>query len=112
MTQVLFYFPGQKCSIVLDVRDGYNIRVDPISSPYISRVVDPNFNFIDGYHIDMTHIDTGLYVGKFTLPTGAAAVGSYLVDVTYISPITHLSTIEMYNVIVNAPYGNYSVTNF
>lgn len=110
MSQILFYFPGQRVTIVLEVKNANGLRVDSITLPYISEIISPAFAAIDGYHTNMTKINTGLYYGQFVLPTGASAVGSYLVDVTYTNPITSLSTIQFYQVQVNAPFGNFSTT--
>jgi hypothetical protein len=57
----------------------------------------------------MTKVETGLYVAQFTLPTGAASIGSYLVDISYTHPTTNIVNTDIYQVIVTAPYGNFTV---
>jgi hypothetical protein len=115
MIPVLSYFPGQTATIFLEVTDGYsNVRVDSVSMPIISRILLPDLSLRDGYAQEMTRIDTGLYTFKFTLPTGAASIGSYLVDVLYRSPFTaggnagNDISYAAYQVIVNAPFGMYT----
>jgi hypothetical protein len=58
----------------------------------------------------MIKLDTGLYYHQFTLPTGAVSVGSYLVDVSYISPATSQEIKQIYQITVTAPYGNFNAT--
>ena len=117
MIPVLSYFPGQTATIFLEVTDGYsNVRIDSVTTPVISRILLPDLSLRDGYAQYMTRIDVGLYTFQFTLPTGAAAVGSYLVDVIYRSPFTSGGdsgndiSYAAYQVIVNSPFGNYGIT--
>lgn len=117
MIPVLSYSPGQTATIFLEVTDGYsNVRVDSTTTPVVNRIFMPDLTLMDGYVQDMTRIDTGLYTFQFVLPTGASAVGSYLVDVIYNSPFTAGGNsgddinYAAYQIIVNAPFGNYGLT--
>jgi hypothetical protein len=109
MVQTLYYSPGQQATIILEIiSDGY--RANPPTLPLINRIIYPGLTLASGFPQYMTQIDTGLYRFIFTLPTGAASVGTYLVDGYYIDPST-LSTINaLYQVVVTAPFGIYSAT--
>ena len=117
MVQILSYSPGQVATIFLEVTDGYsNVRMDSLITPSIERIFYPDLSLADGYPQDMTRLDVGLYVFQLTLPSGASAVGSYLIDVIYRSPITAGGdpgddvNYAAYQIIVNAPFGNYGIT--
>jgi len=95
--------------------DGYvNALVDGyITSsryPTIVRLVFPDLDLASGYPARMIKLDTGLYYYQFVLPTGATAVGSYLVDVSFTDPSTLYTKTYLYQIAVNAPYGNYGIT--
>lgn len=104
------YYPGQKVTIFLETLDGYGIREDSLSTPTINRIIFPNFTLAPGYPQLMTHLDTGLYIFQFVLPMGAIAVGSYLIDAGYLRPSDGYSVVKGYQIVVIAPYGNYSAT--
>lgn len=108
--QTLSYFPGQEVSIFLEIKDGYNTRVDPTTAPIVTKVIFPGLTLGSAYPQLMTKIETGLYYHKFTLPVGAISIGNYLVDVSYTNPFTNLISNQAYQIIVTAPYGNFSTT--
>ncbi len=110
MIQTLAYFPGQKVTIYLETLNGAGMRTDSVTLPSIQRVIFPDFSLASGYPQNMIKLDTGLYYHQFTLPTGSVSVGSYLVDLSYISPATSQETKQIYQVTVTAPYGNFSAT--
>ena len=117
MIPVLSYFPGQTATIFLEVTDGYsNVRVDSIDLPSITQVIYPDLSAAENYPQDMTRIGLGLYTFQLTIPSGAVAVGSYLVDVIYRSPFTAGGNsgddinYAAYQIIVNAPFGSYGIT--
>ena len=122
MTQILEYSPGQKVTLFLDTKnsdgyytdgyysDGYNI--DGYESPVLYRMINPDFSLNITYPQPMIKFDTGLYYTQFTLPSGATAVGSYFIDLAYREPDTDLLKFKSYNIVVNAPFGLYSVTSF
>ncbi|MGI0058145.1 MAG: hypothetical protein ACREBJ_00115 [Nitrosotalea sp.] len=112
MPTVLNYTPGQQVTVFQEVKDGYGQRTDDGYVPSVDRIFYPP-NFFEqapGYPQLMTRLDTGLYYFQFTLPTGAAAVGSYLVDIIYLSQVTGLLDFNTYQIVVTAPFGNYGVT--
>ncbi len=110
MPTVLNYTPGQQVTIFEEVKDGYGQRTDDGYVPVVTRIFPPSFNPLTGYPQLMTRLDTGLYYFQFTLPTGAVAVGSYLVDITYLNPVTQLLNTNTYQIVVTAPFGNFGVT--
>ena len=110
MLQTLSYFPGQTPTIFLETLDGYGERADSPTIPVITRLVFPNLTLAAGYPTNMTQLDVGLYYYQFVLPTGGASVGSYLVDISYTNPSTFYMNTSLYQIVVNAPYGNYSTT--
>lgn len=116
MTTLLYYFPGQKATIFLETKDGYGQRADSglphdgYATPEITRVIFPDLSLAAGFPQSMVKLDTGLYFFQFTLPTGGASVGSYLVDVTYNGPGTPFFYQKIFQLIVTAPFGNYGVT--
>lgn len=110
MVDLLTYFPGQKVTIFLETLDGYSHRANSSSIPTVNRIFLPSFSLAPGYPQFMNTLDTGLYYFQFVLPIGAAAVGSYLVDVGYLRPSDGYAVNHVYQILVNAPYGNYSAT--
>lgn len=110
MTQVLSYFPGQQVTVFLETKtiDGY--RMDSPTTPMVVRIIFPGLTLAANYPAAMDQIDTGLYYAQFTIPTGAEAVGSYLVDVSYTNPSTSITNTEIYQIVVTAPYGNFGTT--
>ena len=102
MSTVLNYGPGSQVTVLLQIIDelpatvdgyyhvdGYSsplvsgVRVDGYSLPVVSRIIFPDLSLAAGYPANMIRIDTGLYYHKFTLPIGAVAVGTYIVDLSY-----------------------------
>lgn len=110
MSQTLSYFPGQQVTIFLETKDSNGSRLDCPSLPFVSKVILPTLTLASDYPQDMVNIEEGLYYFQFTLPTGASAVGNYLVDVSYVHPDTGYTNTEIYNIVVGAPFGNFSVS--
>jgi len=110
MIQTLAYFPGQKVTTYLEVIDDGYTRVDSVGLPVVNRIVFPDFVLAAGYPQNMIKLDTGLYYHQFTLPTGAVSVGSYLIDISYVHPSGNKSMTKLYQIVVTAPYGNFSAT--
>lgn len=126
MTQTLFYSPGQLATIFAETLDANGVRadgyvdgyidgykdgyIDSYHHPMIARLILPDFSEATGYPVHMTKLDTGLYYYQFTLPKGATAVGSYLVDISYTNPDTLFTNTILYQISVNAPYGNFTAT--
>jgi hypothetical protein len=111
MPEILSQSPGQQVTIVLQTTFGGS-RSDGYGTPVVNRIIFPNLAMASGYPQPMTRVDTGLYRFVFTLPTGATAVGSYIVDVTYTSPATGNPIQTFFQVVVTAPFGSYSISTF
>ncbi len=116
MSTILYYYPGTKATIFLETKDGYGQRGDNNTSfdgyltPVVTRVIFPDLSLAAGFPQPMIKLDIGLYYFQFTLPVGAASVGSYLVDVTYNDPGNPLDLTATYQIVVSAPFGNYGTT--
>jgi hypothetical protein len=118
MSYVLVYTPGQTATIIQQIltadgyrADGYSFAGSgPNGFPVIARIVFPNLTLAAGYPAAMTKLDTGLYYSKFILPTGSSAVGTYLVDGYWYNPTTLKLQQMVAEVVVTAPFGQYSVT--
>jgi hypothetical protein len=106
----LFYSPGQVVTLYLETKDGYGVREDTNYLPYASRLLLPSFITSTNFPQNMTRIDTGLYYIQFTLPSGGASVGTYLLDIVYLDILSGLNLIKSYQIIVTAPFGLYSLT--
>lgn len=109
-TTVLYHSPGQKASIFLETLDQAGLRADGYI-PVVTRVIFPDLSLAADFPQDMVKLDIGLYFFQFTLPLNGASIGSYLVDVLYNQPGTEDYYNKLYQIVVNAPFGNYSVTS-
>ena len=118
MVQTLFYSPGQSVTIFLETlsstgarADGYaDASFDGYDYPIVKRMFLPTLSGATGFPAYMSRLDTGLYYYKFTLPTGSAAVGSYLLDVEYTNPTSKITNYALYQIIVTSPYGNFGIS--
>jgi hypothetical protein len=107
---VLNYSPGQTATIFLETTDGYG-RKDSDTLPIVTQVFLPNLTLAAGYPNPMIHFSYGLYMAQFTIPTGAASIGSYLIDVSFDNPVGpdgYAQTTQLYQLVVSAPFGQYS----
>lgn len=107
---VLNYFPGQKATIFLETVDVEGVRTDTSTLPLVNRIIFPELTLASNYPQYMIQLDTGLYYYQFVLPTGAQAIGNYLIDVSFINPVNSTVNTQIYQIIVTAPYGNFSTT--
>jgi hypothetical protein len=89
------YFAGDTFNDGYNVIDGYaDGYADGFGAdgyydlPLVNRIIFPSLSEAVGYPKQMARLDTGLYYFQFTLPTGAAAVGTYIVDIKYVNPNT------------------------
>src|SRR5437660_1658639 len=98
--RVLYYLPGQKVTIFLDLVDGYGVRTDSITVPTIERIIFPDLSLAAGLPQNMIKLDTGLYYYQFILPTNAAALGTYEVCAHYTNIVNGFINIQSYQVIV------------
>jgi len=111
MSTILNYTPGQIVTFFEEVKDGYtNQRTDDGYVPVVTRIIVPGFTLASGYPQSMTRIDVGLYYFQFLLPNGAAAVGTYFVDIIYMDADSGLLVNDSVQVVVTAPFGNFGVS--
>lgn len=110
MITVLSHFPGQRVTLFLEVADGYG-RVDSFNTPRIDGILMPDFTAMISYPQNMIRLGVGLYYHQFTLPTGVAAIGSYLVEASYNYQDGYVNS-QLYQIVVTAPFGNFSAISF
>jgi hypothetical protein len=106
--QVLQYSPGQLATIFLETLDGYGVRANGDILPYINRIVLPNLSLDPAFPQNMVQLDVGLYYFQYTLASGAAGVGSYLVDIIFADPDTEILRNTAVQIVVSAPFGSYT----
>ncbi len=111
MNTVLQHSPGQRVTLVLQLLDGYGSRADSTDLPVITRIIFPDLTLAVNYPQYMIRIDTGLYIYSFDLPSKSTSVGTYIVDVSYEDQSDFTIKETYYQVVVTAPYGNYSVSS-
>jgi hypothetical protein len=110
MSTVLSYSPGQLATIAWQVLNAQGFRVDGYGgAPIIARIILPNLTVLPGFPVAMNVLDVGLYNYSFLLPTGAASVGTYLVDIYWYDPDTLQVQQDFIQINVTSPYGIYSV---
>lgn len=111
MTQVFYHSPGQSVTIVLETLAVTGSREDSPALPTVNRIILPSLTLAASYPQSMIKIDTGLYYYKFILPSGSTAVGTYIVDISYVDPA--LSTLKnvAYQVVVTATAGNFGLNS-
>ena len=118
MGTILTAAPGQTVTIVFENLNSIGTRQDgydglSTSVPTVERIIFPNYSLASGYPQQMTRLDVGLYVFKFTLPISATAVGTYIVDILYEDPdIIGHDAQTLVQVVVTAPFGNYTASTF
>ena len=109
MTTTLFHSPGQPVTIFLDVLNVSGVLADAAVLPTVNKIYFPDLSSAVGYPASMIRIATGLYYYRFTLPVGAVGVGTYIVVVNWSSPES-VALQKTYQIVVTAPFGNYSVS--
>jgi len=111
MNTVLNYTPGQQATIYFQLVDANGVRTDDGYVPVVVQILMPTLYPCSSltFPINMTNIDTGLYYFQYAIPSGAAAVGSYLIDVAYLAADGYVNN-EIYQLIVTAPFGNFGLT--
>lgn len=109
MHTILQYSPGQVATVTMSVFNDDGVLTDGYAAPSIAKIIMPSLALASGFPVNMTKISTGIYQYKFQLPSGASAVGSYVVQITYTTPdaVTKNEVVELH---VNAPFANFSVS--
>lgn len=106
--QVLQHFPGQLATIFLETEDAAGVRADGYAVPMVTRVILPDLSLATEYPQNMHKLDIGLYYIQYVIPSGAVAVGSYLVDIIYADPDTSVIRNTAVQIVVTAPFGTYT----
>lgn len=110
MLTIQNYFPGQRATIFLETIDPTaGDRADSPTTPVINRVIFPDLSLADGFPQSMVKLDIGLYYFQFVIPFNGNSIGTYFVDGSYSQPVTSVVLPFSYQMVVTAPYGNYSV---
>ena len=109
--QILYFFPGQEATLFLETKDDTGARADGSLTPVLNYTVLPDGTTTSDYNVSFTKINVGLYTAKIRLPKGTTSIGSYLFNVTYDLPVTSTIVDDAFQIIINAPYGIYSVTS-
>ena len=106
--QVLQYSPGQLATIFLETLDEDGVRADGYTLPVISRIITPTLALDPAFPQSMIRMDVGLYYFQYLLAKNATGVGSYLVDIILDDPVTHILRNATVQIVVAAPFGNYT----
>ncbi len=109
-SDILNYQPGQTVTFYKEVKNSNGQRTDDGYIPVVTRVVFPGFALAPNYPQTMSRLDVGLYFFQLVIPQGAGAVGTYLVDIVSLDPNSLLLVNDSRQIIVTAPYGNYSTS--
>lgn len=111
MTQVFYHSPGQSVTVVLETLSVTGSREDSPSLPTVDRIILPSLTLAANYPQSMIRIDTGLYYYKFILPSGSSAIGTYIIDVSYVDPAISVLKSVAYQVVVTAAAGNFGLNS-
>lgn len=113
MTTSLFANPGQTITLAVQILDSDDSRVDGYQDGYQGPTIDfirlPSGSNASGYPMEMTRIDTGLYIHSLILPSGTSGVGTYIVSASWNHPDTEAEQYELFIITVAMPFGNSSV---
>jgi hypothetical protein len=109
MVNILNYPPGALVTILLETLNDMGVREDGYSVPVVSRLMVPDLSESMLYPLNMVRISTGLYYHRFTLPTGAVAVGSYIVDLSWTTAANEPKQ-GVVQVVCSSAGGSYSVS--
>lgn len=117
--QSISFFPGQKATLFLEIKNSDGYLTDSTTTPVVTRIFRVNssdgyaaldgYFGSDGYTNPLLKLNEGLYYVKLSLPTGAASLGGYLVQVNYTNPINSFPASKLYNLYINAPFGNFGM---
>lgn len=111
MTQVFYHSPGQSVTVVLETLNVNGGREDSPSLPTVNRIILPSLTLAANYPQSFVRLDTGLYYYKFVLPAGATAVGTYIVDTSYIDPAISMLKNVAFQVVVTVTAGNFGLNS-
>jgi len=109
MSSVLNYQPGAQVTIILQILNNLGFREDGYTTPMVSSLFLPDLSQSGLYPLPMIRIERGLYYHKFTLPTGASAVGTYIADLAYTDGYNNYLQ-DFVQIVCSANFGQFSVS--
>jgi len=101
--------PGQTVIVALQIIDLNGERIDGYV-PQIDFVINPAGSQFTGYPENMARLSEGLYNSSIVIPSGLAAVGTYLVSVSWSHPNTGFTQSELFLINAALPFGTSSVS--
>lgn len=110
MSAILSQTPGSLVTVLLQTLNANGAREDGYSIPSVVRVISPDLTESSLYPLDMIRIDTGLFYHRFFLPVGAAALGTYIVDLSYTNLAGDKTIRDYVQVLCTAASGQFSVS--
>lgn len=105
----LFANAGETVRVVIQSLDGYGNRADGYV-PIVSQVLFPDLSSAVGYPVEMMRVDTGLYLHGLVLPPGADTLGTYIVSVFFLQPVTGQPIWETFTIQASKPFGTVALT--
>lgn len=109
MLTVLQYTPGAQVTVLLQILNTSGVREDGYATPSVQHVFMPDLTESSLYPLDMARLSTGLYYHRFMLPTGATAIGTYIVDLKWTDADDNPSQ-DVVQVICAATAGSFSIS--
>jgi hypothetical protein len=110
MHQILNYSPGSKVTATLQILNAAGSRFPLTETPALNSITFPNGTLGSTSAVVVSNVMNGVYQFKFTLPIGAAAVGNFLLDISYIDPDSSTTKSALIEIQVSAPLGNFTVS--
>lgn len=110
MTTSINANPNQTITLVVQTLDSYGTRADGYAEPTVDSLYSPAGTESELYPQTMTKISTGLYKHSFTLPSGASALGTYIVSISWPHPTESHLQYETFLIHVAMPFGNSSIS--
>jgi len=100
--------PGQTVLVAVPVLNSSGQRTDGYV-PQVDFVVLPSGVQYSDYPENMVRQSEGLYTASIVIPSGIAAVGTYLVSASWTHPDTGLPQSEIFLINAALPFGNATV---
>lgn len=88
MSKIIYAAPNQSINLIFTVLNSLQQRTNAVSLPIVTNVYKPDITLLSGFPLEMTNIDVGLYLFNIILPMGQAAIGTYIINISWIDPDT------------------------
>ena len=105
MTVYIYANPGQIVQLTVQVRNQSGERQDSPNVPTLDFAYNPSLEEMNGFPVEMTKLETGLYTAALSIPTGSAGLGTYIVSASWQHPSTLIDQYELFMVHVVYPFG-------